>query len=139
MRNLLLIGIGIGVLAFAGSWFGQASVANEQAAPPALNLESLLSGELGGVEGYDVMVSRVTMPPNSELPRHWHPGDEIAYVLEGSTILRRDGKPDVTVSKGELVRIPLKEIHAAATSDEGAQLLVYRVHEQGQPVRVLAD
>lgn len=139
MRNRVVGGIGIGVFVVAWLWIEQTSIADELVAGPELMLETLLSAQLDGVEGTEVIVSRVVMPPNTTLPRHWHPGEEFAYVLDGSTILRRDGKPDLTVMKGEVVKISLKEIHSAATTDQGAELLVFRVHEHGEPERILVD
>jgi quercetin dioxygenase-like cupin family protein len=139
MRNLVVGCIGIGAFAVGGVWFAQTSIADESSAAPELMLETLLSTQLEGVEGTEVIVSRVVMPPNTALPRHWHPGEEFAYVLEGSTILRRDGKPDLTALKGDIVRISLKEIHSAVTTDQGATILVFRVHEHGKPERVLVD
>ena len=139
MRNLVVGCIGFGAFVLAGPWLAQISIADELSAAPELMLETLLSTQLDGVEGTEVIVSRVVMPPNTALPKHWHPGEEFAYVLEGSTILRRDGKPDLTVLKGELVKISLKEIHSAVTTDQGAQILVFRVHEHGKPERILVD
>ena len=106
-------------------------------AKPVLN--NLLRAELEGVEGTEVIVSHVTLPPNTTLPKHWHPGEEFAYVLEGSTTLWQKGKKEKQVSAGEVVKIPLKQIHTAKTGDKGATILVFRVHEKGKPERVLAE
>ena len=84
-----------------------------------------------------MVVSRVVIPPNTSLPKHWHPGEEFAYVLEGSATLRMEGKPDVVSNKGDIVKVPLKQVHTGLTGEEGVTLLVFRVHEQGQPERVL--
>ena len=139
MRKLFVGCVGIGTVVVTGLWPANMSIADEVSAARELVLETLLSTQLEGVEGTEVIVSRVVMPPNTILPRHWHPGEEFAYVLEGSTILRRDGKPDLTALKGELVKISLKEIHSAATTDQGATILVFRVHEHGKPERILVD
>lgn len=139
MRKLFVGCVGIGTVVVTGLWPANMSIADEVSAAPELVLETLLSTQLEGVEGTEVIVSRIVMPPNTILPRHWHPGEEFAYVLEGSTILRRDGKPDLTALKGELVKISLKEIHSAATTDQGATILVFRVHEHGKPERILID
>jgi quercetin dioxygenase-like cupin family protein len=139
MRNLFVGCTAIGAFVVTGLLPAQISIADEISAAPELMLETLLSTQLEGVEGTEVIVSRVVMPPNTALPKHWHPGEEFAYVLEGSTILRCDGKPDLTAQKGELVKIPLKEIHSAVTTDQGATILVFRVHEHGKPERVLVD
>ena len=62
---------------------------------PGLKLENLLRSQLAGAEGIEVIVSRVTIPPNTSLPRHWHPGEEFAYVLEGTVTLWQKGKEDI--------------------------------------------
>jgi quercetin dioxygenase-like cupin family protein len=139
MRRLLATCAGIGVVVFGSLSFSQLSVADEATATSGSKLETLLTAELERVEGTDIIMSRVVMPPNTELPWHWHPGEEFAYVLEGSSILKRDGKPDLTVTRGEAVKISLKQVHTAVTTDEGATILVFRVHEHGQPERVLVD
>ncbi len=104
-----------------------------------LKLENLLKQELAGVDGTEVIVSRVTMPPHTTLPKHWHPGEEFGYVLEGTVTLWQDGKPDVTMKAGDVLAVPLKQVHTAITGDEAATILVFRVHEQGQPERVPVD
>jgi len=105
-------------------------------AMPGLMLENMLRAQLEGVEGIEVIISRVTIPPHSSLPKHWHPGEEFGYVLEGSVVLWQEGKDDVIGKKGDVMKIPLKQVHTAITRDEGATILVFRVHEEGKPERV---
>jgi quercetin dioxygenase-like cupin family protein len=102
-------------------------------------LETLLKAELESSPGMEVIVSRVQVPPNSSLPKHWHPGEEFGYVIEGSVILWQEGKADVHTTAGDVVKIPLKQVHTAITTEEGATLLVFRVHKTGEPERVLID
>ena len=116
----------------------QSEPARESTAPK-LKAETLLHNELEGAENTEVIVSRTTMPPNTTLPKHWHPGEEFAYVLEGSVILWMEGEEELTVKPGDVIKIPLKQIHTAITKDEGATVLVFRVHEKGKPERVLVD
>jgi len=111
----------------------------EEGPPPGLNLENLLKAELEGFEGGEVIVSRVTIPPNTSLPKHWHPGEEFAYILEGSCYLWQDGKEDTFGTAGDVMMVPLKQVHTAFTKDESATLLVFRVHEKGQPERIPVD
>jgi quercetin dioxygenase-like cupin family protein len=139
MKNRALTGMGTSVFLIGSLWLAQASMADGSSTAPKPMLETLLTAELEGAVGTDVIVSRVVIPPNTSLPRHWHPGEEFAYVLEGSAILRREGKEDLTTSEGEVIKISLKEIHTAVTTDEGATILVFRVHEHGKPERVLVD
>ena len=104
-----------------------------------MNFNNLLSSELVGVENTEVVVSRVTVPPHTTLPKHWHPGEEFAYILEGSLILWQDGKEEEIYSKGDVGVVPYKQSHTIMTKDEGVTVLVFRVHELGQPERVLVN
>jgi len=113
--------------------------AEKPAGEPGLKLETLLKAVLEGVDGTEVIVSRVTIPPNTSLPKHWHPGEEFAYVLEGSVTLWQKGKDDIVGTKGDVMKVPLKQVHTAITKDQGVTILVFRVHEQGQPERVPAE
>lgn len=90
-----------------------------------LKLESLLSSPLAGVEGKEVIVSRVEIPPHTTLPKHWHAGEEFVYVLDGSVTLWQKGKKDIVFVAGEAGMVPLKQIHTAVTTDEGATLVVF--------------
>ena len=132
MLNRAIIGL-FALCVLAGVPFGAAN------ADDGPKLGSLLRAELEGAIGTEVIVSRVTVPPNSSLPIHWHPGEEFGYVLSGRVTLWQDGKPDENYVAGEAVKIPMKQIHTATTQDEGATLLVFRIHEMGEPERVLVD
>ncbi len=103
-----------------------------------MKFENLMACELAGPENTEVVVSRVTIPPNTELPKHWHPGEEFAYILEGSLILWMEDQAEKTYRKGETGVVPLKKIHTVRTMEDGATVLVFRVHEKGMPERYLA-
>jgi quercetin dioxygenase-like cupin family protein len=112
---------------------------HEDSMPAKLALENLMRASLEGVEGTEVIVSRVTIPPNTELPRHWHPGEEFAYVIEGSVTLWQEGEDDIVMKAGGVGKVPLRKVHTAMTGDEGCELIVFRVHAHGEPGRVLVD
>lgn len=99
----------------------------------------LMTEKLAGVEGTEVVVSITTVPPQTTLPKHTHPGEEFAYILEGSITLHQDGKPDEHYSKGDVGKVPLKQVHTVSTQEEAAKILIFRVHELGQPGRTLVD
>jgi quercetin dioxygenase-like cupin family protein len=110
--------------------------AKKSEATSELKLETLLKAQLEGFDGGEVIVSHVSLPPHTSLPKHWHPGEEFAYILEGSVTLWQDGKEDMVCKTGDVVKVPLKQVHTAITQDEGATILVFRIHEQGKPERV---
>ena len=105
--------------------------------PNQIVFADLLTKQLEGNENTEVVVSITTVPPNTALPKHWHPGEEFAYVLEGALTLWQEGKPDEYYKKGDVGIIALKQVHTISTQEEGATVLVFRVHELGQPGRIL--
>jgi quercetin dioxygenase-like cupin family protein len=104
-----------------------------------MSFKDVLTSQLEGVENTEVVVSVTTIPPHTTLPKHWHPGEEFAYVLEGSFVLWQEGKPDEIYKKGGVGKVPLKQVHTVSTKEQGATILVFRVHELGQPGRILVD
>lgn len=102
-------------------------------------LETLLQTALAGVADTEVVVSRVAMPPGASLPKHWHPGEEFAYILDGSVTLWQDGEDDITCRTGDALMVPLRKIHTIHVGEEGCEMIVFRVHEAGQPERILIE
>ena len=105
----------------------------------APEIQNLLTNTLEGSDGLEVIVSHVSLPPNVTLPKHWHPGEEIAYMLQGSVTLLLDGESEKEITAGEVGIVPLKALHTARSGDEGATIIVFRVHQEGQPGRILVD
>ena len=101
--------------------------------------QDLLTESLKSTEGLEVVVSHVALPPNFTLPMHWHPGEEFAYILQGSVTLILDGEGEQEAFSGDVGVVPLKKVHTARSGHEGATILVFRVHEEGQPGRVLVS
>ena len=104
-----------------------------------VKLENLMKEVLQGVPGTEVIVSRVVIPPNTSLPKHWHPGEEFAYVIKGKVALWQKDKSDLVMNEGDAAKVPLKQVHTAVTGAEGVTLIVFRVHQQGQPERVMVE
>jgi quercetin dioxygenase-like cupin family protein len=87
--------------------------------------------------GREIIVSLVQVPPNTTLQRHWHPGEEFHYVLEGETELVIDGQPTILETPGKVSHVPYKKMHTVVTKNKGVKVLVFRVHTKGEPVRYL--
>jgi len=92
------------------------------------------------VPGRQVIQNRVEIGPEAPLIRHWHPGEEVIYVLEGSLEYQIDGQPPRTVNAGEALMVPAESIHAVRKvgSGNGAELATYFV-EKGKPFLVVVD
>ncbi|NKB68486.1 MAG: cupin domain-containing protein [Candidatus Latescibacteria bacterium] len=107
-----------------------------QTAAAAVKLANLLRTELQLAEGVEVIVSMVEIPPNSQLPRHYHPGEEFVYILEGSGTLWQKDKADTPLQQGDIFKIPLKQVHTAKTGADSVKALVFRIHKKGEPERI---
>ena len=92
------------------------------------------------VPGRMVIQNRVELGPDVKPFRHWHPGEEIIYVLEGKLEYTIDGVGARTYSAGEALMVPAETIHSVKNVGDGdaAELATYVV-EKGKPFLVLAD
>jgi quercetin dioxygenase-like cupin family protein len=106
---------------------------------PGVERTDLLRHDLG-VAGREVVQVRVELAPGVAFPPHSHPGEEIAYVLEGELEYRLEGEPPVTLGAGEVLFIPAGTVHAARNVGSGnaAELATYIV-EKGEPLVALAE
>ena len=104
---------------------------------PGIKRTDLLRHDLS-VSGREVVQVRVDFGPGVAFGKHSHPGEEIAYVLEGSLQYQLDGNPPVTLKAGEALFIPAGAIHSAKNVGSGnaAELATYTV-EKGKPLVVL--
>ena len=130
-RNWVLVAL-VGMY----SMVGQAAEPSQTALVQA---ENLLRESIAGVEGKEIIVSRVSFPPYTELPWHWHPGEEFFYVIEGSITLKRRGETDLLTGAGDAQNIAAQVIHTGSTGEQGAELVIFRVHTAGEPERYLVD
>ena len=92
------------------------------------------------VAGREVVQVRVDFAPGAAFGKHSHPGEEIAYVIEGVLEYQVEGKPPITLGPGEVLFIPAGTIHAAknAGTVNAAELATYIV-EKGKPLVVMSN
>jgi quercetin dioxygenase-like cupin family protein len=91
------------------------------------------------VDGREVVVSHVTIQPNTTLPKHYHPGEEFIYCLEGEFELHIDGQDVIVGKAGDVLHVPYMAKHTAITKDLGGSAIVFRLHTAGEPERILVD
>jgi quercetin dioxygenase-like cupin family protein len=105
-----------------------------QSEQPGVTRTDLLRNDLS-VSGREVIQVRVDFAPGVAFPPHSHPGEEIAYVIEGLLEYQFEGKPPVTLKAGEALFIPAGTIHSAKNvgSVNAAELATYLV-EKGKPL-----
>lgn len=102
--------------------------------PPGSNL--MLRGPITISDDLEVIISDVVIPAGATVPRHFHPGEEFVYVIEGAAVHVEAGKPDTLISAGEAFVIPPEAEHAPRGGPDGARAIVFRVHKQGLPERI---
>lgn len=102
--------------------------------PPGSNM--MLRGPITISDGLEVIISDVVIPPGAAVPRHYHPGEEFVYVIEGSAVHIEAGKADQILRAGDAYVIPPEAEHAPRGGPDGARAIVFRVHKQGLPERI---
>jgi quercetin dioxygenase-like cupin family protein len=88
----------------------------------------------------EVIQNRVEISPEAPLFRHFHPGEEIIYVLKGELEYQIEGEPPRTVNVGETLMVPAEAVHAVKNVGHGdaAELATYVV-EKGKPLITLVE
>ena len=101
---------------------------------PGLTRTDLQHHDLS-IPGREVIQNRVDIDPDAPAIRHWHPGEEIIYVLEGTLEYAIDGESARIVSAGEALTVPADRLHSVQNVGDGnaAELATYIV-EKGRPL-----
>ena len=89
--------------------------------------------------GREVLIDLVEIPPNQKLDWHWHPGEEFHYYLEGNPVIERADAPPIIGRPGTVGHVAFKQRHQATAGDQGAKIIVFRVHTTGAPWRYLDE
>jgi len=111
----------------------------EDGRPVGPGSHMMLRAPIASADGIEVIISDVIIPPNASVPLHYHPGEEFLYVLEGSATHREDGREDLILKAGDSYVIPPMAKHSPVGGPDGARAVVFRVHVEGQPERILVE
>jgi quercetin dioxygenase-like cupin family protein len=82
-----------------------AALSSGQAQAPGLSRTIIQRADLS-IPEREVVIARVEVAPGAKAGAHTHPGEEIAYVIEGEAELLVEGQPARTVKAGESFVIP---------------------------------
>ena len=104
--------------------------------PPGSN--EMLRAILAEDPNLEVIISDVIIPPGGQVARHYHPGQEFLYLIEGTAVHVEEGQPDRPLKAGDTYVIPPQAIHSPRGGPNGARAIVFRVHVKGQPERIEA-
>lgn len=107
--------------------------------PRATGAVTALRAPLESAPGLEIIVQDVYFAANAELPLHYHPGEEYIYLVEGAVTHIEEGREDRLYTAGEALRIGVGKVHSARTGDAPARAVIFRVHREGAPERVLVE
>ena len=114
-----------------------AAFADEIAPPPKAT--TLMTRDLEGIAGKEMLVLTVEYPPGGVSPPHRHDASVFVYVLEGAVTMQVSGSAPVTLHAGETFYEKPSDVHvtsANASSSAPAKFLVYMVKNKGAPATV---
>jgi quercetin dioxygenase-like cupin family protein len=126
-------------LAFTvGIVVGMAGHHGLNAQPAPFTRVDVLKTDIAGLEGKELIVQMVEFAPRGASGKHWHPGQEAFYVLEGSGIFEMEGHPPMTVKAGDAAYGPAKIVHEGknASTTEPFKVVAFRIHPKGEPIAV---
>src|SRR4029077_13250471 len=131
-KTLQLLGVGLAGIAVG---IVGATYVSAQSAPQITRTE-LLRKPVSGVEGKEVVVFVADIPPGGVAARHFHPGDEAIYMLQGALLFEPEGGQPFELKAGQIAFNPAKHIHKATnkSSSDAAKVLNCMLAEKGQPL-----
>jgi quercetin dioxygenase-like cupin family protein len=89
----------------------------EQSGSPSMAQEEpikrtvLFRGNLEGVEGKEIVIFIADLAPGAVGSKHYHPGPEFFYVLEGTMAHEPEGGPAHMMKAGDFGSNPNKSVH----------------------------
>jgi quercetin dioxygenase-like cupin family protein len=89
------------------------------------------------MDGWEVTVSVVDMPPGRNGRPHHHPGFVLAYVLEGAIVTKISDQSETTYKTGQMFYEPPGSTHQVsrnASETEPAKLLAMIFAKKGLPL-----
>jgi quercetin dioxygenase-like cupin family protein len=104
------------------------------AAPAAV--KQLMTKELVGAAGKEILMSTVTYPPGGASAPHRHDAQVFVYVLEGELIMQVQNGPKVTLKPGDTFYESPSDVHsvsANASQTAPAKFLVFIIKDKGAP------
>jgi quercetin dioxygenase-like cupin family protein len=128
--------------------FGASSVTENPTATPRLAEQSvvqsskatpLITKELAGLAGKEVVMLTVEYPPGASSSKHRHNAHTFVYVLEGSIVMQVEGGQETTLGPGQTFYESPDDVHSVsknASDSKPAKFLVFFVKDKGAPASV---
>jgi len=87
------------------------------------------------VPGREVVQTRVEITPDSPPIMHFHPGEEVIYVVQGSLEYQVEGEPNMVSGAGDALTVPAGVVHSVRNVGSGIAIeLATYVVEKGKPI-----
>ncbi len=102
-------------------------------------ITSLLSKDLVGTPGKELLMITVEYPPGVADPVHRHDAQVMVYVLEGAVVMQVKGEAPVTLRAGDTFYEGPGDVHTVArnaSQTAPAKFLVFFVKAKGAPILV---
>ena len=119
-----------------------ADAQSDKPGSPATALEEpikrtvLFRGNLEGVVGKEIVVFIADLAPGAVGSKHYHPGPEFFYVLEGTLAHEPVGGPPHMMKAGDFDSNPEKGVHTIQnpSTTARARAIDFLISEKGQPL-----
>ena len=129
MRSALLLAAAIAAF----------TVAADAQTPSAPAIKRTLLQRFDLAPDREVVTAVAEIPPGMSAGRHFHPGPETSYVIEGSASLEVEGEVPRVVKAGDSFAIPPGKIHDAhVVGDKPVKVLATYIIEKGKPLATAA-
>jgi quercetin dioxygenase-like cupin family protein len=112
----------------------------QRSVTPAIAQETitpLITKDLAGFPGKQVLMYTVDFPPGFSSPIHRHDAQVSVYVLEGSVVMQVRGQEELTLGPGQSFYEDPNDIHVVsrnASSTNPAKFLVFLINKKGAPL-----
>jgi quercetin dioxygenase-like cupin family protein len=103
---------------------------------------SLMSKDLTGNPGKEVLMITVEHAPGGSNAIHRHNAQAFVYVLEGSVVMQLKGEQQVTLTPGQTFYEGPDDVHVVdrnASSTQPAKFLVVLIKNKGAPALMPAE
>jgi quercetin dioxygenase-like cupin family protein len=96
----------------------------------------LFRGDLEGVPGKEIVIFVADLAPGAAGEKHYHPGPEFFYVLDGALAHEPEGGSQHLMKTGAFGANPNKGIHIIRnpSTTERARAIDFLIAEKGQPI-----
>src|SRR5262249_19161629 len=101
----------------------------------------LFRGDLEGVQGKEIVIFIAELAPGAVSSKHYHPGPEFFYVLDGTLAHEPEGVSPHTMKAGEFGSNPNKGVHIVRnpSTTERAKAIDFLVAEKEQALVIPAQ